>query len=138
MDIGLNINLLQWNIQGFINHKYELELLVASHKPNIIALQETHIIDKNKHLLHLPGYKVYHQNKDYVYAKSGIALLVKNNINVTQHITSTGDLLFQKIIIKCNTEIHIAGRQGWQQVRTLVKFTIDGKDIKDLEVIELS
>lgn len=31
-----------------------------------------------------------------------------------------------------------AGRQGWQQVRTLVKFTIDGKDIKDLEVIELS
>lgn len=31
-----------------------------------------------------------------------------------------------------------AGRQGWQQVRTLVKFTINGKEIKDLEVIELS
>lgn len=31
-----------------------------------------------------------------------------------------------------------AGRQGWQQVRTLVKFTIDGKEIKELEVIELS
>ena len=31
-----------------------------------------------------------------------------------------------------------AGKQGWQQVRTLVKLTIDGKDIKDLEVIELS
>ena len=31
-----------------------------------------------------------------------------------------------------------AGKQGWQQVRTLVKFTIDGKEIKDLEVIELS
>lgn len=30
-----------------------------------------------------------------------------------------------------------AGRQGWQQVRTLVKFVIDGKEIKDLEVIEL-
>lgn len=30
-----------------------------------------------------------------------------------------------------------AGRQGWQQVRTLVKFIIDGKDIKELEVIEL-
>lgn len=30
-----------------------------------------------------------------------------------------------------------AGRQGWQQVRTLVKFVIDGKDIKELEVIEL-
>ena len=31
-----------------------------------------------------------------------------------------------------------AGRQGWHQVRTLVKFCIDGKEIKDLEVIELS
>ena len=31
-----------------------------------------------------------------------------------------------------------AGKQGWQQVRTLVKLTIDGKDIKDLEVIELA
>lgn len=30
-----------------------------------------------------------------------------------------------------------AGRQGWQQVRTLVKFIIDGKEIKELEVIEL-
>lgn len=30
-----------------------------------------------------------------------------------------------------------AGRSGWQPVRTLVRFTIDGKNIKDLEVIEL-
>ena len=31
-----------------------------------------------------------------------------------------------------------AGKQGWQQVRTLVKFIINGKEIKDLEVIELA
>ena len=30
-----------------------------------------------------------------------------------------------------------AGQQGFQQVRTLVRFVIDGKNIKDLEVIEL-
>lgn len=30
-----------------------------------------------------------------------------------------------------------AGIQGWQAVRTLVRFVIDGADIKDLEVIEL-
>ena len=30
-----------------------------------------------------------------------------------------------------------AGKQGWQQVRTLVKFIVDGKEIKELEVIEL-
>jgi putative phosphoesterase len=30
-----------------------------------------------------------------------------------------------------------AGKQGWQKVRTVVRFSIDGKDIKDCEVIEL-
>jgi hypothetical protein len=30
-----------------------------------------------------------------------------------------------------------AGNQGWHKVRTLLRFTIDGADIKDLEVIEL-
>jgi putative phosphoesterase len=41
-------------------------------------------------------------------------------------------------ILQC---LHInpgaAGKQGWQKVRTLVRFTIDGKEIKDCEVIEL-
>jgi putative phosphoesterase len=30
-----------------------------------------------------------------------------------------------------------AGKQGWQKVRTLVRFVIDRKEIKDCEVIEL-
>ncbi len=30
-----------------------------------------------------------------------------------------------------------AGRQGWQKVRTLIRFVIDGKEMKDCEVIEL-
>ena len=30
-----------------------------------------------------------------------------------------------------------AGKQGWHKVRTLMRFTIDGKNIKDCEVIEL-
>lgn len=31
-----------------------------------------------------------------------------------------------------------AGRQGWHKVRTLIRFTIDGSDMNDCEVIELS
>ncbi len=31
-----------------------------------------------------------------------------------------------------------AGLQGWQAVRTLVRFAIDGTEIKDLEVVELN
>lgn len=30
-----------------------------------------------------------------------------------------------------------AGKQGFHQVRTMLRFVIDGKDIRDLEVIEL-
>ena len=30
-----------------------------------------------------------------------------------------------------------AGNQGWHKVRTLIRFTIDGADIRDCEVIEL-
>ena len=30
-----------------------------------------------------------------------------------------------------------AGKQGWQAVQTLIRFVIDGKEIRDLEVIEL-
>ncbi len=30
-----------------------------------------------------------------------------------------------------------AGKQGWQKVRTLIPFVIDGTEIKDCEVIEL-
>jgi uncharacterized protein len=31
-----------------------------------------------------------------------------------------------------------AGKQGWHKVRTVIRFAIDGKEIKDCEVIELS
>jgi hypothetical protein len=30
-----------------------------------------------------------------------------------------------------------AGRQGWHTVRTLIRLTIDGSNMKDCEVIEL-
>ena len=30
-----------------------------------------------------------------------------------------------------------AGKQGWQKVRTIIRFAIDGKEIKNCEVVEL-
>jgi putative phosphoesterase len=30
-----------------------------------------------------------------------------------------------------------AGRQGWHKVRTLIRFVIDGKDMRECEVVEL-
>lgn len=46
-------------------------------------------------------------------------------------------VMFDNIVGCLHINPGAAGRQGWQQVRTLVKFVIDGKEIKDLEVIEL-
>ena len=31
-----------------------------------------------------------------------------------------------------------AGKQGWHKVRTVIRFAIDGENIKDCEVIELN
>jgi uncharacterized protein len=31
-----------------------------------------------------------------------------------------------------------AGKQGWHKVRTIIRFVIEGDDIKDCEVIELT
>ncbi|MBU3714728.1 MAG: metallophosphoesterase family protein, partial [Ferruginibacter sp.] len=31
-----------------------------------------------------------------------------------------------------------AGKQGWHKVRTLIRFCIEGKDIKNCEIIELN
>jgi predicted phosphodiesterase len=31
-----------------------------------------------------------------------------------------------------------AGKQGWHEIRTVIRFAIDGKEIKDCELIELS
>ena len=45
---------------------------------------------------------------------------------------------YDKLIDCLHINPGAAGKQGWQQVRTLVKFTIDGIKIKDLEVIELA
>ena len=55
----------------------------------------------------------------------------------------TGHSHILKVIYDPELEmLHInpgaAGQQGWQQVRTLVRLTIDNGTIKDLEVIELS
>ena len=58
------------------------------------------------------------------------------------HLFVTGHSHTLKVIYdKSLNCLHInpgaAGRQGWQQVRTLVRVTIDGCQFKDLEVVEL-
>lgn len=46
-------------------------------------------------------------------------------------------ILYDKTLRCLHINPGAAGLQGWQKVRTLVRFTVDGKEFKDLEVIEL-
>lgn len=47
-------------------------------------------------------------------------------------------VMYDKLIGCLHINPGAAGKQGWQQVRTLVKFTIDNGNFKDVEVIELA
>ena len=46
-------------------------------------------------------------------------------------------IMFDKQLNCLHMNPGAAGKQGWQKVRTLIRFVIEGKDIKDCEVIEL-
>jgi len=46
-------------------------------------------------------------------------------------------VMFDKELSLLHMNPGAAGKHGFHQVRTLLRFTIDGKDIKDLEVVEL-
>jgi putative phosphoesterase len=58
------------------------------------------------------------------------------------HLFISGHSHILKIIYDDKLQcLHInpgaAGKQGWQKVRTIIRFVINGRDIKDCEVIEL-
>ncbi len=46
-------------------------------------------------------------------------------------------IMFDKQINCLHMNPGAAGKQGWQKVRTIIRFAIDGKEMKDCEVIEL-
>lgn len=73
------------------------------------------------------------------YAPGVKDLIIKNNIQL--FISGHSHIL--KVIYDEKTNcLHMnpgaAGKQGWHKTKTLIRFVIDGKDMKDCEVIELN
>jgi putative phosphoesterase len=73
------------------------------------------------------------------YAPGVKDLIIKNNIQL--FISGHSHIL--KVIYDEKTNcLHInpgaAGKQGWHKTKTLIRFVIDGKEMKDCEVIELA
>lgn len=71
--------LYQWNCRGIRNKAAELQLHIDGHdqEPDVIALQETHGSPR------LPGYVSYTDQTE-----GGTAILVRNNVAATQHLTA--------------------------------------------------
>lgn len=65
-------------------------------------------------------------------------LLKENDINLMvdghSHLLK---IIYDKELDLLHINPGAAGTQGWQSVRTIVRITIDGNDIRDAEVIEL-
>lgn len=64
-------------------------------------------------------------------AENGIKLMVDGHSHILK-------IMYDKQLGVLHINPGAAGQQGWQKVRTLVKLTIDGADMRDCEVIELS
>uniref|UniRef100_A0A0K8U6S8 RNA-directed DNA polymerase from mobile element jockey n=1 Tax=Bactrocera latifrons TaxID=174628 RepID=A0A0K8U6S8_BACLA len=74
------ITLLQWNINGYVNNYINLELLMGSHNPSIILLNETHL-SYNASAFTPRAYVGYFINLPHnTTNKQGVAILVKRNL----------------------------------------------------------
>ena len=83
--------LIQWNLNGVNSHYGELKTLITKYRPEIIALQETHL--RPSHSYNLKNYKVYrHDFLGGDRACGGVAILIKNTITSTQINLTSGNL----------------------------------------------
>ena len=76
----IDFNILQWNMNGFINNMSELQILINENNPSFISIQETHC---NNTFNPIPpkNYKAYFFNSPTnTTSKQGVGILIKHNI----------------------------------------------------------
>lgn len=83
-------------------------------------------------LTHIGGYPGrWSKGMKNLLRQEGIKLMVDGHSHILK-------VMFDHELNLLHINPGAAGQQGWHKVRTLVKFTIDGSDMRDCEVIELS
>lgn len=96
--------------------------------PEINAFTCENVTVLMKHIMGYPG--KYDQSMQGVFEKHSPKLLVAGHSHILKVIPDKKrDLLY--------INPGAAGKSGFHKVRTLVRLTIDGVDLKDLEVVEL-
>lgn len=61
---------------------------------------------------------------------SGAMLFISGHSHITK-------IMYDEVLHCLHINPGAAGRQGWQKVRTLVRLIVDGKNMKDCEIMEL-
>lgn len=93
-----DLKILQWNIRGYVNNYCNLQLLIKSLNPKIIALQETHLKCTNNIPIPINFSLIISQNPYNSFA--GSAILIHNSIqhsilNVTHNKISVVNITIQ-------------------------------------------
>jgi exonuclease III len=75
------LSVLTWNVNGLNStiKRHCLANWIKNEDPTICCLQETHLIDRNKHWLKVKGWKIYQANGPR--KQAGIAKLISDKID---------------------------------------------------------
>lgn len=110
-------------VRGNIDHG-----VVARSCPELLIFR---VEDVNVLLTHIGGYPGrYSPGMARLLAENGIRLFVCGHSHILK-------VMYDSKLELLHINPGAAGQQGWHKQRTLVKVTIDGDSMKDLEVIEL-
>lgn len=97
--------ILQWNINGLYAHLPDLQMLIAKHRPPIIALQETRF--KKDQLYTLKNYDLYHKTRtSSKIAAGGVALFIHKSFS-SHEIIIHSDLEVVAAVINYPTPIAV-------------------------------
>ena len=75
--------ILSWNINSLNTNYAELLGHLQINKYDIIALQETHVNQKDKFKYNIPGYKIYQHYQNNLLNKHGLLIAINKNIPTT-------------------------------------------------------
>ena len=82
-------------------------------------------------MIHIGGYPPrYNPNVKKLFADCPPKLFISGHSHILK-------VMFDDKLQCLHMNPGAAGKQGWHKVRTLIRFTIDGNNVKDCEVIEL-
>ena len=74
------MNILQWNVRGFLSHCGEFKQIMLKEAPLIAAVQETHLRDQDPYNFNVHGYSFYTDNINSEHRQGGVGLYVSNGL----------------------------------------------------------